>query len=116
MRYILLGLVIGCVSPISPAQEEPLESEAESHVEAACPVGQWCRETAPVTGTPLLHAVWAVDADHVFAVGNAGTILQRTSNAWTAMTSGTTNDLRGVWAASSSDVWASGVSGTILHF
>ncbi|HET9620734.1 MAG TPA: hypothetical protein VFP84_05190 [Kofleriaceae bacterium] len=82
----------------------------------ACATGTWCQETSPTTGSPLLHAVSAVSASDVFAVGDSGTIIRRSPTAWTTMTSGTTNNLRGVWAISSSDVWAVGSSGTILHF
>ena len=35
---------------------------------------------------------------------------------WSAMTSGTTNNLNGVWGSSGSDVFAVGDSGTILHY
>ena len=66
---------------------------------------------------PNLHSVWAVDADNVFGVGDNGTILRRLNgNDWTAMSSGTTNNLRAVWGQSPSDVWAGGASGTVLHF
>ncbi|MEO7735276.1 MAG: WD40 repeat domain-containing protein, partial [Kofleriaceae bacterium] len=69
-----------------------------------------------MTGT-LLHAIWAVNANDVFAVGDGGTILRRQNgNAWTQMTSGTTANLRGLWASSSTDVWAGGVGGVILHY
>lgn len=117
MRYLLLVLIVGCIS------SEPEESEQRSDLEAvaavaipACPNGAWCVEAAPVTGT-LLHAIWAVNANDVFAVGDGGTILRRQNgNAWTAMVSGTTANLRGLWAASSTDVWAGGVGGVVLHF
>ena len=35
---------------------------------------------------------------------------------WSAMTSGTTNNLNGLWGSSGSDVFAVGDSGTILHY
>src|ERR1051326_9466652 len=79
-----------------------------------CPSGQWCVETAPVTAT-LLHGVFAVSTDDVFAVGDAGTILHRRCGTWSAMTSGTTMNLRGVWAANAQDIWAVGQGATILH-
>jgi hypothetical protein len=34
---------------------------------------------------------------------------------WTAMPSGTTEDLRGIWGSSTGDVWVVGDQGTILH-
>jgi hypothetical protein len=123
MQYLVLVFVIGCVSSDWDAKEVPGESEGESLLAGqihttipACPVGQWCVEAAPVDGSPLLHGVWAINAEDVFAVGDAGTILRRTNNAWAAMTSGTVRNLRGVWASSSSDVWATGGAGTVLHY
>lgn len=80
----------------------------------ACP--GWCAETAPAGTSARLSAVWAVTGNDVFAVGDGGTILRRTNNAWTKLTSGTTANLRAVWGASPSDVWAVGESGTILRF
>jgi hypothetical protein len=105
---------VGCA--IDPNAGDDLVGTETSAVFAACSTGTWCTEPQPVTSAPLLHSVWAVSASDVFAVGGGGTILRRSSTAWTAMTSGTTNKLLGVWAASSSDVWAVGVAGTILHF
>jgi hypothetical protein len=118
MRYPLLVLVLvaGCISSETGESEQSSDLEAAAAAIPACPTGTWCVETAPVTGT-LLHAIWAVSANDVFAVGDGGTILRRQNgNAWTQMVSGTTANLRGLWAASSSDVWAGGVGGVILHF
>ena len=81
----------------------------------SCPSGQWCIETVPIASTITLNAVAAFDNNDVFAVGDAGTIMRRRCNTWTAMTSGTTQTLRGVWA-STTDVWAVGDSGTVLRF
>ena len=122
MRYFLLVLVAGCaMSGLDAMEEAPAEVGEIVALDtvaaiAACPVGQWCIEAPPVAGTPLLHAVWAVSAADVFAVGDAGTILRRINDGWTVMASGTTRNLRGVWAESASNVWAVGVSGTILRF
>ncbi len=80
-----------------------------------CEPDTWCVEEAPVAGT-LLSAVWVADLDNVFAVGGGGTILHRTNNTWTAMTSGTTKDLRGVYGLARDDIWAAGDGGTLLHY
>ncbi len=60
-------------------------------------------------------AVWAADLDNVFAVGGGDTILHN-NNTWTAMTSGTTKDLRGVYGISRDDIWVAGDSGALLHY
>jgi len=82
----------------------------------SCPTGQWCSEDASLGATIGLLGVWAADADHVFAVGDGGTIVLRRCTGWTAMTSNTNKNLTGVWAASASDAWAVGDSGTLLHY
>ncbi|CAN5906612.1 hypothetical protein BH11MYX2_BH11MYX2_29930 [soil metagenome] len=81
-----------------------------------CPAGTWCIEAVPQGVTQDLQSVSAADANHVFAVGNGGVILLRTSGAWTKMTSGTTEDFRGVWAASATDAWAVGHNSVIRHW
>jgi hypothetical protein len=117
---VVLGLVVGLAGCIAP---EPEEAERSSDLDVgtdvaipACTTGGWCSEAAPVSGV-LLHGVFAVSANDVFAVGDGGTILRRQNgNAWVQMTSGTTANLRGVWASSSTDVWAGGIGGVVLHF
>lgn len=80
----------------------------------SCAPGTWCIEPAPVASTVVLAAV-AVQGGNVYAFGDAGTILHRGCNTWSAMTSGTTSDLRGAWATAAS-VWAVGKTGTILRY
>src|SRR5215831_3489797 len=113
MKYLCLALLLGCVPTEPDGAGRPAESEWVAAV-SVCPTGQWCSEG--ISGGPALHGVWAASADDVFAVGNSGTILRRTNDAWNQMTSGTTADLRGVWGTSSSDVWAGGLGGALLHF
>src|SRR5262245_23955830 len=117
MRHVPVLLAIaGCVTPIELSTTDEAVTTDAVTPQTTCPAGQWCVETAPVSGSPLLHAVWAVNANDVFAVGDSGTIVRRVNGAWTVMTSNTTANLRGVWAASSSDVWAVGVGGAIVRF
>ena len=47
---------------------------------------------------------------------SAGTILHYDGSSWSAVSSGTTDDLIGLWGSSATDVWAVGYSGTILHW
>lgn len=118
MRIAVLGFLIGCVGGGENTEELPASAEA-SALAATCVTGVWCIEAPPVgvaTAKPLLHAVWAVSASDVFAVGDGGTILRRVNGVWTQLASGTTRNLRGVWAASSSDAWATGQAGTVLRW
>ena len=82
--------------------------------------GEW----APVAlglDAPLLNWVYGFGAEDVWVVGTGGTILHW-DGAWTAVDSGTTEDLWGIWGATPDDVWAVGGSGfddataTLLHF
>ena len=123
-NIILFLLVAGCTTSPDPVDEAVDESAVT--IAPPCPTspGQWCTETAPVPSSLILHGVFAIAADNVFAVGDGGTILHRDSSAWTAQSSGTNLNLLAVWAASASDVWAGGEappagtspSQTLLHF
>ncbi|HEU0036723.1 MAG TPA: hypothetical protein VFQ53_39190 [Kofleriaceae bacterium] len=119
MRAVIVTLLAaGCGgSAGSGGDAFPPGDGADPIIDAlpACPPGQWCVEDSPIAGT-LLHDVWAVDPGTVFVVGDAGTILVRRANAWQALASETTANLRGVWAASASDAWAVGEAGTVLRF
>jgi hypothetical protein len=116
MRWLLAGL-LACGAPngVIPDASNVDVDATPGDAMSSCPRDQWCVEAAPVTGT-LLHAVWAVTAGEVFAVGDGGTILRRRDGAWTVMESGTTANLRGVWAASATDAWAVGEAGTVLRY
>ena len=113
---LALVLAVGCTTLGVDGGEGAEESELVAAL-TDCPLGQWCIESPLFASTaPLLHAVWAANADDVFAVGDLGTIVRRVDGVWVVMESGTTSDLRGLWGTGPSDVWASGVAGTILHF
>lgn len=106
IKHILLTLVVGCATFPDPVDE--VTDYELATTDGTCPVasGQWCTETAPVSSPlPLLHGVFAIAANNVFAVGSSGTILHRDSSAWSVQPSGTGLNLLSVWAASASDVW-----------
>ena len=63
-----------------------------------------------------LYGVSALDATHVWAVGEYGTILFFNGTSWSPQTSGTTANLVSVSALDATHVWAVGASGTILFF
>jgi len=62
------------------------------------------------------YGVWGISGSDVFAAGDFGTILHYNGNTWSAMTSGTTQNLKEVWGSSASNVFAVGDGGTILHY
>lgn len=115
MRWAYLALLVGCVTQDAASGGDPNLAESQAEV-TVCPAGTWCVETSPAASSTQLHAVWAASADVVFAVGDAGVILRRTNDSWTAMASGTRMNLRAIWGVSSSDVWVGGAAGTVLHF
>src|SRR5260221_4704612 len=92
----------------------PLAGDAS--IVPSCPANTWCQEQPPPGITGILGAVWALDANHVYAVGDSGAILLRHQNAWAAETSNTTEALRAVWGSSASDVWAGGGNGALVHY
>ena len=84
-------------------------------------------------GDGMYDTDWSADKDTTYLFPAAGTyvvVLEvrdpgglsstaeetlRVDYTWTAVVSGTFNDLYGVWGTSSSDVFAAGSAGTILH-
>ena len=72
---------------------------------AACP---------PLTVTDDLRGVFAVAANDVWAVGDAGTVLHY-DGCWRAEPKATTADLNGVWASADGTVWVAGASATTLR-
>jgi len=76
----------------------------------------WTKETDPTTST--LRAIWGSDKQHIWAVGDNGTVLFSTGNGtWTKQTSCTTSHgLYGVWGSSSTNVYAVGGAGTVCHY
>ena len=63
-----------------------------------------------------LYGGWGSSGSDVFAVGNGGTIAHYDGSVWSAMASGTAQQLNGVWGSSGSDVLAVGNGGTIAHY
>ena len=74
----------------------------------------WAQQNCPVN--VALRAVWAIDANTVVAVGDAGTIVRTTNGgaAWSTVASGTTYNLNGVCFATSTTGWIAGANGVLL--
>ncbi len=71
--------------------------------------------SSPVSST--LRAVWGVDSNNFFAVGDGGVIVRRLNGgSITKMTSNTTQLLYGVWGTSMNNVYAVGAGGTVMRF
>lgn len=58
---------------------------------------QWI--TATVAAGRLLLGAWALDDEHVYAIGTGGTVLLRTAGAWQALPAADGAELWGIWGA-----------------
>jgi hypothetical protein len=77
---------------------------------------QW---TNPVLAMPtdrVLRAVWGSSREHVWAVGDGGTILKLEGGQWSADKSPTGAALASVHGLSDHDVWAVGAKGSAVHW
>ena len=75
-------------------------------------------DTGGKTKWPLprntLRAVWVASQDDAWAVGEAGTVLRKTSSGWQVEYVGGNVDLHAVWGTPSS-VWIGGTEGTLIE-
>lgn len=70
----------------------------------------------PLPQGNTFQSLWAVAANDVWAVGDAGTIHHYDGSKWTAVASGTTENLLSVWAASATEVIAVGTNGKAFRY
>jgi len=69
----------------------------------------------PVASQVNFRAAWGYD-DHLWAVGQKGTIAHYDGASWAFAESGTTSTLNAVFGIAPNDIWAVGDDGTALHF
>ncbi len=75
------------------------------------------KENASVAAVNVnLSGVLALDANHVWAVGDSGTILFFDGSTWSVQDSGISSWLGGVSGLDANHVWAVGYGGTILFY
>ncbi|MDF2691980.1 MAG: Type fimbrial biosis protein PilY1 [Labilithrix sp.] len=80
-----------------------------------------CMEAQPCV--PALRALWAADANTLWAVGRSGqafffdaaSVTDGGAALWLPQNSNTRDDLEGMWGSSANDVWAVGRNGVIRH-
>ena len=100
-------------TPVDDAGVVPADDAASAgNGGVAVPTAGW----RPAFGTSgaSLNAVWGLDANTVFIVGDAGTILERQGGAWIDVASGTNANLTSVWGLPSGEVFAAGQGGVVL--
>lgn len=73
-------------------------------------------DTIRVATTSDMNALHFCDPNNGWAVGDAGTILHWSGEAWTVQPSGTLNKLRDVHAVSPTEAYAVGDAGTVLKY
>ncbi|MBW1811275.1 MAG: hypothetical protein JRJ87_24000 [Deltaproteobacteria bacterium] len=63
----------------------------------------------------ILKGIWGFSATDIWAVGEAGLIMQYTGDGWDTVTSNTEVSLQAVWGSATDDMWAVGSSGTVMR-
>ena len=63
-----------------------------------------------------LYDIWGSDPNHIWTVGDNGTILYFNGQDWTSVAIPTTANLYTVWGGAQNIVFAAGESGTILYY
>ncbi len=71
---------------------------------------------SPSGTTQILRGLWASADNNIYAVGDAGTILQFDGASWIKVVSNTSTNLRAVWGSSFNNIYAVGEGGVVLHY
>ena len=80
-----------------------------------CSVDRWCF-TNPLPQGNTIWSAWALDANNVWAVGEAGTLIHWDGRDWSGQSRRVDRPLRGVWGVDANNVWAVGADGVILKW
>jgi len=96
-------------------------ASAETNVVVVGEYGAWRWDgnqwnTLPGQTGHKFNAVWGVNSDNVWAVGDYGKVVRLVNGMWVTQFVPTGYALYDVWGTSPADVWAVGDSGTILRF
>lgn len=103
---IVLAIVLAVVLPSHEKKPEEKSKVTRKVVKVKKTVEQ----------PPHLSSVFALDASHVWAVGDGGTVIFFDGSSWSKQESGTSFGLNSVTAADPEHVWAVGESGKIVFF
>ena len=75
---------------------------------------------SPAWITSEVENVWAANPEHIWFSGTDGLLLylDRITDTWTLVDSGTLETLYGIWGSSDNDIWAAGgwSGGIVLHY
>jgi hypothetical protein len=76
----------------------------------------WVDESIPGSSVAFSF-VWAVDAAHIYAVGQPNAVYYRTTSGWSARTgpAGASDTLTSVWAPSNTDLYTVAQSSLVYH-
>ncbi|MFL5306708.1 MAG: hypothetical protein ACJ8F1_15940 [Polyangia bacterium] len=120
-----LGSLAGCrrsEAAGAPADKAPRSMQVVSVDASGPPVaGDICYQSGLCWDRPRpqgeqLNAVWAANANDVWAVGDGGTALHFDGASWRRVPTGTGATLVGVWGGSPKSVWMLGEQGQLLHW
>ena len=67
----------------------------------------------PSPTTEDLHAVWAVNAKNLWAVGDRQIVVRNTGAGWYIEGTGDNSTLNGLWGLDSSNIWSAGTLGSV---
>jgi hypothetical protein len=99
--FFFAALVAGCGTGDGVVHETPDAAPPD----AAPSSGEWVWQSdVPEAGE--LVAIWASNANDVWAGGDNGAMLHWNGSAWSAVDPGTTNHVSAIWGPGPSDVWA----------
>lgn len=66
--------------------------------------------------TEHLNGIWGSASNHIFAVGDNGTILYYDGTSWSTVASPVSGDINAIWGRSASEIYAVGDSGILIEF
>ena len=112
-----LGLVTSTSPLLSVSSQDPDDSWTVAGSTLLHWAGSGWTPLAMNSNTTPLTSVWAYQPGQVFAVGNAGAILNcTTASANCTSVSAGSADLNGVWALDANHAWAVGKGGAVYAF
>lgn len=106
-----------CVRSIGgDACQSNADCRSGSCVSNVCTSSQWDKQPS-VTTNPLT-AMWALDANNIWAAGQNGTMLRWDGRSWSSQANGypTTFAPTGIWGADVNNVWVTGTNGQIAYW
>ncbi|MEO1269053.1 MAG: EGF domain-containing protein, partial [Myxococcota bacterium] len=88
---------------------------ADGCVDQLCTRDGWCW-VRPLPHGHTLRAIWGLDGEPQWAVGDTGTLMRWDGARWLTLNTGINQAIYDVWGTSPTNVWAVGEDGLVLHY